>query len=86
VFGLQKQELFDHQEQKEDYRSFGTEEVLSSLPAPHDAPGSEVTPGRLEIKVAGCDHLVGAAGRGQHSGNFLVSFDRPVVSHGRIGV
>ncbi len=42
VYGLQRAELHDLQEQAERPAAAGTEEVLPPLPAPHDAPGDEV--------------------------------------------
>jgi hypothetical protein len=43
VFGLQKQELLNHEEQEEDYRPDGAKEVLPVLSSSHGTPRDEVS-------------------------------------------
>ena len=42
VYGLQRKKLLNNQEQKEDHRASGNEEILSSLPSSHGSQRDEV--------------------------------------------
>ena len=48
MFRLQEQELYHYEEQEEDHRPGGTEEVLPILPAAQDAPRGEVEEAEME--------------------------------------
>jgi hypothetical protein len=42
VYGLQREKLLNNQKQKEDHRTIGEEEILSSMPPAQGASGDEI--------------------------------------------